>query len=247
LVSARPQLRPSTSGSVTPGPAAYPAMRMPLRPARLACLAAAGEYPWGRPDAATAATHNRRERYRAGRTVFAAVQPYLVTIGIARCRDCPHSAGVIHRSGGVPERSRRHEVRVGMRRHLRELSRAKRVTLRRALPTHQTCHPQTPDDPLGCSQRRRCRSSTVTLRGDRPSPIRARSARPIRSDPRRRDGWSVSTLQQRARAGVEGRAARRGLAPRLRGLVAGGRARSGRRPLLVVCHGRSDWGARLGC
>ena len=50
----------------------------------------------------TATTRTPHERYRAGRTVFAAVQQCLVTIGIDRCRDCPHSAGVIHRSGRIP-------------------------------------------------------------------------------------------------------------------------------------------------
>lgn len=38
-------------GSVTLGPAALPDNEDAApRPARLACLAAAGEYPWGRPD-----------------------------------------------------------------------------------------------------------------------------------------------------------------------------------------------------
>jgi hypothetical protein len=58
-------------------PAAYSTTRMLRpRPPTWHASAAAGEDQWGRPDAATATTHTRRERYRACTPVFATVRTH---------------------------------------------------------------------------------------------------------------------------------------------------------------------------
>ena len=139
-------------------------------------------------------------------TVFAAVQPYLVTIGIARCRDCPHSPGIIHRSGRVPGTARRHEVRVGGR---RQPSRA--ASGETGDPS--ACATDPSDVPSANTrrsarirQRRRCRSSTVTLRGDRRSPIRARSPTMCAgSEELLEIGLSICALSQPAATAPPGR------------------------------------------